>query len=108
MPALGHRVIALGHASVDRDGTGRVANVSEGKVSVTPNVAAFFHEGTYTITYVVSEQEGDHCAIIDSVLDYDLKSGRTSTAAADSLIDFVRERGFTLDWILDTYGSVLI
>jgi len=56
-----------------------VANVPEGKVSVTPNVTAFFHEGTYTITYVVNEQEGDHCAIIDSVLDYDLKSGRTST-----------------------------
>ena len=82
----------------------RVANVPEGKVSVTPNVAAFFHEGTYTITYVVSEQEGDHCAIIDSVLDYDLKSGRTSTEAADSLIDFVHERGFTLDWILETHA----
>ena len=59
--------------------------MSEGKVSVTPNVAAFFHEGTYTITYVVNEQEADHCAIIDSVLDYDPKSGRTSTPAADSL-----------------------
>jgi glyoxylase-like metal-dependent hydrolase (beta-lactamase superfamily II) len=71
---------------------------------VTPNVTAFFHEGTYTITYVVNEQEGDYCAIIDSVLDYDLKSGRTSTPAADSLIEFVRERGFTLDWILETHA----
>jgi hypothetical protein len=54
----------------------------EGKISVTPNDAAFFHEKTYTIAYVVSEQGGDHCAIIDSVLDYNLESGRISTVPA--------------------------
>ena len=59
---------------------------------MTPDVTAFFHDGTYTITYVVSEPEGEHCAIVDSVLDYDPVSGRTSTNAADTLIDFLRER----------------
>ena len=67
---------------------------------------AFFHDGTYTITYVVSEPEGEHCAIVDSVLDYDPVSGRTSTNAADTLIDFLRERGLTLDWILETHAHV--
>ncbi len=53
---------------------------------------------------MVSEPEGDHCAIVDSVLDYDPASGRTSTEAADKVVDFVRERGFTLDWILETHA----
>jgi glyoxylase-like metal-dependent hydrolase (beta-lactamase superfamily II) len=71
---------------------------------MTPDVAAFFHDGTYTITYVVSEPEGEHCAIVDSVLDYDPVSGRTTTDAADMLIDHVRERALTLDWILETHA----
>ncbi len=71
---------------------------------MTPDVTAFFHDDTWTITYVVREQDGDHCAIVDSVLDYDPRSGRTNTDAADTLIDFVRERGLTLDWILETHA----
>lgn len=71
---------------------------------MTPDVTAFFHDGTCTITYVVSEPEGEHCAIVDSVLDYDPVSGRTTTDAADILIGFLRERGLTLDWILETHA----
>ena len=71
---------------------------------MTPNVTAFFHNGTYTVTYVVSEPEGEHCAIIDAVLDYDPVSGRTTTDAADILIGFMLERGLTLDWILETHA----
>ncbi len=36
---------------------------------MTPDVTAFFHDGTYTITYVVSEPDGEHCSLVDSVLD---------------------------------------
>jgi hypothetical protein len=43
----------------------------------SPAVKAFFDKATFTITYVVSDPETRHCAIIDSVLDYDPKSGRT-------------------------------
>ena len=46
----------------------------------------------------------EHCAIIDSVLDYDPVSGRTATDAADILIGFLRERGLTLDWIVETHA----
>ena len=49
---------------------------------MTLDITAFIHDGTYTITYVVSEPEGEHCAIVDSVLDYDPVSGRTSTEMA--------------------------
>jgi len=55
-----------------------------------PQVQSFFDPATFTITYVVADQDGGHCAIIDSVLDYDAKAGRTSTASADKLVDYVR------------------
>ena len=71
---------------------------------MTPDITAFFHDDTCTITYVVSAPEGEHSAIVDPVLDYDPVSGRTNTDAADKLIGFLRERGLTLDWILETHA----
>ena len=43
-------------------------------------------------------------AIIDSVLDYDPKSGRTSTAGADRVIEYVRQHGLRTDWLLETHA----
>ena len=67
-----------------------------------PNVQAFFDPATSTVSYVVDD--GAACAIVDPVLDYDPKSGRTSTASADKLIGFVRARGLKLEWILETHA----
>lgn len=69
-----------------------------------PNVHGIFDPATWTVTYVVYEQEGAPCAIIDSVLDYDPKSGRTSTESADRVIAFVREKNLTVEWILETHA----
>ena len=52
---------------------------------MTPMVESFFDTATWTVSHVVYEREGSACAIIDSVLYYDAKSGRTSTASADRL-----------------------
>lgn len=71
---------------------------------MTPQVTAFFDEATYTVSYVVHEPDGPHAAIIDSVLDFDPKSGRTSTMSADRIIAFVREKDLTIDWILETHA----
>ncbi|WP_282609146.1 MBL fold metallo-hydrolase [Pelagibius sp. Alg239-R121] len=71
---------------------------------MTPNVTAFFHEGTNTVSYVVAEASGQSCAIIDSVLDYDPKSGRTQTSAADEMIAHVRREGLKVEWILETHA----
>jgi len=79
-------------------------DVLEGGTGMTPDVTAFFHDETCTITYVITEPNGDHCAIVDPVLDYDPVSGRTTTTAADVLIEFVRKRGLALDWILETHA----
>ena len=69
-----------------------------------PVVHGIFDPATWTITYVVYEKEGSACAIIDSVLDYDPKSGRTSTASADKVIAFVRDKNLHVSWILETHA----
>lgn len=69
-----------------------------------PQVHGIFDPGTWTITYIVYEAVGSACAIIDSVLDYDPKSGRTSHASADQVIAFVRENKLQVEWILETHA----
>lgn len=68
-----------------------------------PNVTAFFDAPTFTVTYVVADPETGHAAIIDPVLDYDPSSGRTSTASADEVIEFVTSQKLSVDWILETH-----
>ena len=67
-------------------------------------VKAFFDPATWTVSYVVFDAPGGHCALVDSVLDYDPKSGRTRTDSADQLIAFVRVQNLTVDWILETHA----
>lgn len=69
-----------------------------------PIVQAFFDPATWTVSYVVYAADGGDCALIDSVLDYDPKAGRTSTATADKLIAFVREHRLKVEWILETHA----
>lgn len=66
-------------------------------------IKAFFDEATNTISYVVAEPAGPHAAIIDPVLDYDAKSGRTTTRSADEIVEYIRDEGLTVDWILETH-----
>ncbi|MDJ0969370.1 MAG: MBL fold metallo-hydrolase [Kiloniellales bacterium] len=68
-----------------------------------PRVKAFFDENTFTVSYVVSEPEGGRAAIIDSVLDFDPKSARSSTRSADAIIAYVRAQSLSVDWILETH-----
>ena len=65
---------------------------------------AFFDTGTWTVTYVVSNNADRHAAIIDPVLDYDFKSGNTSTASADRVVAYLKAHGLTVDWILETHA----
>ncbi|MFS2104664.1 MBL fold metallo-hydrolase [Ralstonia sp. Ralssp135] len=69
-----------------------------------PIIQPFFDPATWTVTYVVHQEARSECAIIDSVLDYDPKSGRTSTASADRVIAFVRARALRVEWILETHA----
>jgi glyoxylase-like metal-dependent hydrolase (beta-lactamase superfamily II) len=67
-------------------------------------VQGFFDAATWTVTYVVHSGAGSQCAIIDSVLDYDPKSGRTKTRSADQVIAYVRDQGLRVQWILETHA----
>jgi len=69
-----------------------------------PQIKAFFDEPTFTVTYVVHDAESRRAAIIDSVLDYDPASGRTSFCAADAVLDYVGEKGLLVDWHLETHA----
>ncbi len=69
-----------------------------------PQVEGFFDPATWTVTYVVHKGPGSACAIVDSVLDYDPKSGRTRTTSADKVIGFVKTNRLTVEWILETHA----
>ncbi|RYF41854.1 MAG: MBL fold metallo-hydrolase [Comamonadaceae bacterium] len=71
---------------------------------MNPTVQSFFDPATWTVSHVVYDRPGGSCAIVDPVLDYDPKSGRTGTASAQKLAGFVREQGLTLQWILETHA----
>lgn len=71
---------------------------------MTPNIKGFFDPATWTITYVVYDREGGTCAVIDSVLDFDPKSGRTRTGSVDQVIAFIKEKRLQLAWILETHA----
>lgn len=66
-------------------------------------IEAFFDPDTWTLSYLVLDRESQQCALIDSVLDYDQKSGRTRTASADRMIDRVKTLGASVQWILETH-----
>jgi glyoxylase-like metal-dependent hydrolase (beta-lactamase superfamily II) len=72
--------------------------------SLKPQVHGIFDPATWTVTYVVHNGTGSAAAIIDSVLDYDPKSGRTRTTSADKVIDYVMAQGLKVQWILETHA----
>ena len=68
------------------------------------SIEAFFDPGTWTITYVVWDRATRRAAVIDPVLDYDFKSGRTSTLSADRVLACLDVQGLQVDWILETHA----
>ncbi|MFM0725883.1 MBL fold metallo-hydrolase [Paraburkholderia strydomiana] len=66
-------------------------------------VEGFFDPGTSTISYLLLDVRTGDCALIDSVLDYDPKAGRTCTTSADKLVARVHELGAKVQWLLETH-----
>lgn len=69
----------------------------------SPEVKPFFDEATSTLTYVVRDPASRACAVIDSVLSYDAASGRTEDGPARAVAEFVRAKGLTVLWLLETH-----
>lgn len=72
-------------------------------MTAKPVVRTFFDEPTFTASHVVSDPATKAAAIIDSVLDFDNASGRTSTMSADEIIAYVIAEGLRVEWILETH-----
>jgi glyoxylase-like metal-dependent hydrolase (beta-lactamase superfamily II) len=72
--------------------------------SPAPQVQPFFDPATWTVSYVVYDRVGGHAAIVDSVLDYDPKSGRTQTRSADQILAFLVAQRLRVQWILETHA----
>jgi glyoxylase-like metal-dependent hydrolase (beta-lactamase superfamily II) len=81
----------------------QVQRVTDG-AGTPPFVQAFFHEPTFTASYVVHDPLTRKAAIIDSVLDFDQPSGRTATQSADEIIAYVNTQALTIDWIIETHA----
>lgn len=72
-------------------------------MNVRPEVEGFFDDATNTISYLVTDPATKACAIIDSVMDIDYAAGRITYDHADTMIANIRERGLTLEWIIETH-----
>jgi uncharacterized protein (TIGR01244 family) len=68
-----------------------------------PLVKGFYDPRTSSVQYVVSDPDTGKCVIIDPVLDFDEKSGATSTKNADALLAYVAQKQLIVEWILDTH-----
>ncbi|WP_055335703.1 MBL fold metallo-hydrolase [Ralstonia solanacearum] len=71
---------------------------------MSTQIAPFFDSETCTMTYVVHAGPGTPCAVIDSVLDYDPKSGRTRTGSADRVAAYIEANALRVEWLLETHA----
>lgn len=69
-----------------------------------PRIQAFFDTATFTVTYLVSDPASGEAAVIDPVLDFDPKSGRTATRSADAVLAAAQEQKLSIRWILETHA----
>jgi len=78
-------------------------NTSIDKTTVKPEVFTFYDKQTSTFSYVVKDPTSNACAVIDSVLNLDYNSGRTSHTSADEIIDHIRKNKLELQWQIETH-----
>ena len=70
---------------------------------MTYHVESFYDNQTSTFTHVVVDESTKLCAVIDSVLDYDQDAAKFSTASADKVIAYIKGKGLTNQWLLETH-----
>jgi glyoxylase-like metal-dependent hydrolase (beta-lactamase superfamily II) len=72
-------------------------------LTVKPEIKGFFDPATNTISYVVKDPSSQSCAIVDSVMDIDYAAGRITYDHADEIIAHVRDKGLTVEWLIETH-----
>ncbi|MGD9742704.1 MAG: MBL fold metallo-hydrolase [Dongiaceae bacterium] len=68
-----------------------------------PEVVGFFHRETCSVTYLAIDPKRNVAALIDAVLDYDGKAGRTGTDSADAVLAYAKARDLRVEWVLETH-----
>ncbi|MBX9615758.1 MAG: MBL fold metallo-hydrolase [Caulobacteraceae bacterium] len=86
------------------DHAGDLVRVALADPGQRPIVRSFFDEDTFTVSHVVRDPGSRACAIIDSVLDFDPASGRTTPASADALVDYVKSEDLEVQWLFETHA----
>ncbi len=81
----------------------QASNVSEVDSAGQVKVFHFFEADTNTYSYVVQDPRSKACAIIDSVLNFDMPSGRATYESADEIVKFVKANGLIVEWIIETH-----
>ena len=67
------------------------------------SIEAFFDSATATVSYIAFDRASRQAAIIDPVLDFDVRSGNVSTHSAQKLLEFVAANRLRVSWILETH-----
>lgn len=68
-----------------------------------PTVHGLFHKGTSTMTYIISDPATKQTIILDSVLDFDASSGRTSNAHGEAVVQYCSENELDVRYILESH-----
>ena len=71
--------------------------------NLDPEVFDFFDEKTNAASYIVKDPSSSKCAIIDSVLDFDVTSGTIKTDFADQVSQKVNDLNLDVDWVIETH-----
>ena len=72
--------------------------------ALRPSIAGFFDEATFTVSYVVHDPVTAEAAIIDSVLDYEAASGRTSYGSANRIVEYITSHNLKVKWLIETHA----
>ena len=73
-------------------------------MTIKPDVTAFFDTETNTVSYVVKDPSSTACAVIDSVMDIDYAAGRISYAAADKIVQHIKDKHLSVEWLIETHA----
>lgn len=71
--------------------------------TLIPDVRSYFDVKTNAACYILKDPESNVCAVVDSILDFDMASGTTHTAHADMLINEIKKNSWNLEWIIETH-----
>jgi glyoxylase-like metal-dependent hydrolase (beta-lactamase superfamily II) len=68
-----------------------------------PRIRAFFDEPTFTVSYLVWDEDSGHGVVIDPVLDFDQADGTVDDDSVRELLDAATKENVTIDWVLETH-----